>query len=241
MSWTKILLYKSYPAGHRLVNDFIKIKRKNIVVRGWSRFSPSNSLLAEKELQRDIDIWNAFRSGDKGAFATIYELHFDALYSYGKRFITDETRVEDAIQDLFINLWRSHANVSPVDNIKFYLFRSLRRDIYRITEKEKIFPKVELDAFLREYEHPGEEHIIHDDEKELTQKLVAVLQSLSKRQLEAITLRYYENFSISEIAEIMDVSDKTVRNTLHNSLTLLRKNSRLFYTVFKLALAFIWH
>lgn len=192
-------------------------------------------------MQRDIDIWNAFRSGDKGAFATIYELHFGALYSYGKRFMADETRVEDAIQDLFINLWRGHANVSPVDNIKFYLFRSLRRDIYRITEKEKVFPKVELDAFLHEYEHPGEELTIHDDEKELTQKLVAVLQSLPKRQLEAITLRYYENFSISEIAEIMDVSDKTVRNTLHNSLTLLRKNSRLFYTVFELALAFIWH
>ncbi|ACT93525.1 RNA polymerase sigma factor [Dyadobacter fermentans] len=192
-------------------------------------------------MQRDIDIWNAFRSGDKDAFATIYALYFDALYSYGKRFIADETRVEDAIQDLFINLWRSHANVSPVDNIKFYLFRSLRRDIYRITEKEKNFPKVELDAFLHEYDLPGEEHSIHDEEKELTQKLAAVLQNLPKRQLEAITLRYYENFSISEIAEIMDVSDKTVRNTLHNSLTLLRKNSRLFYTVFELALAFIWH
>ncbi|SEJ66637.1 Sigma-70 region 2 [Dyadobacter sp. SG02] len=191
-------------------------------------------------MQRDTDIWNAFRSGDKEAFATIYALHFDALYAYGKRFIADETRVEDAIQDLFINLWRGHANVSPVDNIKFYLFRSLRRDIYRITEKEKVFPKVELDAFLHDYDQPEDEPM-HYDEKELTIKLVTVLQSLPKRQLEAITLRYYENFSISEIAVIMEVSDKTVRNTLHNSLTLLRKHSRLFYTVFKLALAFIWH
>lgn len=155
--------------------------------------------------------------------------------------MADGTRVEDAIQDLFINLWRGHANVSPVDNIKFYLFRSLRRDIYRMTEKEKVFPKVELDDLLHGHGHAGEDdHFWHENEAELTQRLLAVLQSLPKRQLEAITLRYYENFSIGEIAEIMEVSDKTVRNTLHNSLTLLRKNARFFYTVFELALALLW-
>jgi len=58
--------------------------------------------------------------------------------------------------------------------------------------------------------------------------------------LEAITLRYYENFGIEEIASIMDISEKTVRNTLHNSLTLLRKNSSLFYTLIKLTLVYLW-
>ena len=169
--------------------------------------------------RHDVEIWNAFRLGDKSAYADIYENHFDALYSYGKKFIPDETQVEDAIQDLFINLWRTREKLSPVDNIKFYLFRSLRRDIRRINEKEKNFEKVDFDSFLFTSDHPGEEHTSHNTDEELTQKLVAILKNLPKRQLEAITLRYYENFSIDEIASIMDVSEKTVRNSLHNSLT----------------------
>ena len=193
-----------------------------------------------QDSQHDIEIWNAFRLGDKSAYAEIYELYFDSLYSYGKKFIDDETQVEDAIQDLFINLWRTRERLSTVDNIKFYLFRSLRRDIRRINEKENIFEKVDFDSFIHTHNHPAEEYSLPDNDKELTQRLVAVLKNLPKRQLEAITLRYYENFSNSEIAEIMDISEKTVRNTLHNSLNLLRKNSNLFYSLIKLALVYLW-
>lgn len=193
-----------------------------------------------QDSQQDTELWNAFRLGDKSAYADIYELYFDSLYSYGRKFIVDETQVEDAIQDLFINLWRTREKLSSVDNIKFYLFRSLRRDIRRINEKENILKKVDFDSFLHTDNHPVEEHNIPDNDKELTQKLVAVLKNLPKRQLEAITLRYYENFSNSEIAAIMDISEKTVRNTLHNSLSLLRKNSNLFYSFLKLALIYLW-
>ena len=190
------------------------------------------------ESRHDVEIWDAFRLGDKSAYAEIYEDQFDALYAYGSKFIADETQVEDAIQDLFINLWRTREKLSSVDNIKFYLFRSLRRDIRRINEKEKALEKIDFDSFLIANEHPGEEYTSHNTDEELTQKLMEVLKNLPKRQLEAITLRYYENFSIEEIALIMDVSEKTVRNTLHNSLTLLRKNSKLFYSLIKLILVY---
>lgn len=190
--------------------------------------------------QHDVEIWNAFRLGDKSAYAKIYEDYFDALYAYGRKFIPDATQVEDAIQDLFINLWRTREKLSSVDNIKFYLFRSLRRDIRRISEKEKSIEKIDFDGFLFANEHPGEEYTSHHTDEELTQKLMQILKNLPKRQLEAITLRYYENFGIEEIASIMDVSEKTVRNTLHNSLTLLRKNSNLLYSLIKITMVYFW-
>lgn len=188
----------------------------------------------------DTAIWNAFRLGDKSAYAEIYELYFDSLYSYGKKFMVDQTQVEDAIQDLFIRLWRTREGLSTVDNIKFYLFLSLRRDIRRINEKEKAVDKIDFESFLITDNHPAYEYGTDDTERELTHKLVAILKNLPKRQLEAITLRYYENFSIPEIASIMDVSEKTVRNTLHNSLTLLRKNSNLLYSFIQLILIYLW-
>lgn len=186
--------------------------------------------------QHETDIWNAFRQGDQDAYARIYELYFSSLYSYGQRFVSDQTQVEDAIQDLFVNLWRSRERLSPVDNIKFYLFRSLRRDLHRLTEKTKRLEEVDFENFLFTGQHPAEDFAsLHTDE-ELAQKLKEILQTLPKRQLEAITLRFYDNFSIEEIASMMEVSEKTVRNTLHNSMLLLRRSSRLFYTLIELML-----
>lgn len=188
----------------------------------------------------DAEQWDAFRLGDKSAYAQIYERYFDALYSYGKRFVLDHTQVEDAIQDLFINLWRTREKLSAVDNIKFYLFRSLRRDIRRLSEKEKFSETIDLENLLLINEYPAEEQASPESQDELTQRLIAILKNLPKRQLEAIMLRYYENFGIDEIASIMNVSEKTVRNTLHNSITLLRKNSNLFYPLLKLAAIYFW-
>ncbi len=192
------------------------------------------------QTHRDLELWNAFRQGDKAAYAQIYELYFEVLYAYGKKFLHDETQIEDAIQDLFINIWRTRENLSEVDNIKFYLFRSLRRDFQRIGQKEKQVEKVDLEAInLLGFETLEEGPDLFDDPL-LGRKLAKVLETLPKRQLEAINLRYYENFSISEIADIMNISNKTVRNTLTNSLNLLRKHLNLICYLAILTFLLIW-
>ena len=61
----------------------------------------------------DCTIWKDLLKGDKNALASIYSDHFDKLYNYGCRISKDAGIVEDAIQDLFIELWnRTSGNVS---------------------------------------------------------------------------------------------------------------------------------
>ena len=156
----------------------------------------------------------------------IYQLHYRALYGYGKKFGVQESVVEDAIQDLFINLWQTKSNLSLVNNIKYYLFRCLRRDLHRVHLKEERMESMNEQALQEALPLLFEDFVFQPEEteSELAAKLVALLKKLPKRQLEAITLRYYENFSSKEIAAIMEVSEKTVRNTLHNALVFLRES-----------------
>jgi RNA polymerase sigma factor (sigma-70 family) len=191
----------------------------------------------KQQISRDDELWDSFKSGNQEAFASIYRLHYQALYSYGKRFLVDDALVEDAVQDLFIILWRTRANLSSVTNIKYYLFRSLRRDIHRISNKERRFEKADMETFLNSYDLLSEDRAFEEDEDTLAHKLSGVLQRLPKRQHEAILLRYYENFSVPEIADLMGISEKTVRNTLFNAIAQLRQNAR-FLTHFVELLAF---
>jgi RNA polymerase sigma factor (sigma-70 family) len=180
--------------------------------------------LDQSKSQEEI-LWKALKQGDKSAFGQLYELHYRALYDYGYRLLSDRAQVEDAIQDLFIQLWRTRQNLAEVQYVKFYLFRALRRDIARVSEKRKFFQPMDVEQL---FSGEPEQYYFEQDEQEriLTHKLMRMLRQLPERQLEVITLRFFENFKTEEIAEIMGISEKSVRNTLYKALSHLRENTR---------------
>lgn len=176
--------------------------------------------------------------GDREAFARIFELHYRQLYSYGKQFLVDVSLTEDAIQDLFINLWRTRENLSEVDNIKFYLFRSLRRNIRRLSERQQRTQQKDILMASADESRliQTPDFVNGDDESMLTRRLNALIEDLPRRQREVVRLRYYQNFSTEEISLIMGVTEKTVRNTLFNAMTSLRGSSNLLKACLGMAL-----
>ncbi|WP_373511729.1 RNA polymerase sigma factor [Persicitalea sp.] len=192
-------------------------------------------------LPNDLEIWDKFRAGDRAAFARIFELHYGQLYSYGKQFLTDVSLTEDAIQDLFISLWRTRENLSQVDNIKFYLFRCLRRNIRRISQREQRTQSQDIFLVSEDNGHLSQspDFLLGSDEPLLTRRLKAIVAELPKRQREVVMLRYYENFDTDEIALIMGITEKTVRNTLFNAMTTLRSSTSLLKVCLGMALFFL--
>ena len=58
--------------------------------------------------QPDIDLWNAYKEGDKDAFGVLFKRHFSSLFQYGIKLCSDRTVVEDCIQELFTELWQNN-------------------------------------------------------------------------------------------------------------------------------------
>ncbi len=63
-------------------------------------------------------VWEAFRDGDRDAFAQVYDEHAPPLIVYGIRVSGDEGLTRDVVQDLFIELWRSRARLQPVVSVR---------------------------------------------------------------------------------------------------------------------------
>src|SRR5688572_17426542 len=76
-------------------------------------------------------LWEAFRRGNRVAFGEIYSNYGAALLAYGSRITPDHKLVEDCLQDLFVELWKSKENLSSTTSIKFYLFKAIRHKIFR--------------------------------------------------------------------------------------------------------------
>ncbi|MEI7583069.1 sigma-70 family RNA polymerase sigma factor [Runella sp.] len=176
--------------------------------------------------ETDLELWQAFKSGSREAFAQIYNQHIQDLLSYGYRVTSDRQLIKDSVQDLFLHLWRSRENLMDTDSIRFYLYRSLRNWIVRNSEKnnhtaidsadlfENIIGELSFEDDLIADEHLTEQHL----------RLKHAIQQLPKRQQEIIQLRYYHDFSFDEITVMMDINNQSVRNLLHRAITELRQH-----------------
>ena len=174
---------------------------------------------------KDIALWQAFKGGDRDAFAKIYNLFIEDLLSYGYRVTNDRQLIRDSIQDLFLHLWHTRENLTDTDSIRFYLYVSLRNRILRNIEKHNHTSIDTQDLFenIIGVLSVEDELITTEQYSEQIIQLKRAIQQLPKRQQEIIQLRYYHDFSFEEIAEMMQINNQSVRNLLHRAITELRQ------------------
>jgi RNA polymerase sigma factor (sigma-70 family) len=175
-----------------------------------------------KELS-DLDLWRLFLQGDGQVFALIFDTYSDMLYRYGCAITPHTEVVEDSIQDIFIELWHTRTRLKDTDNIRYYLFKVLRRKIYR-----NLDVRVDLMDNFNHIDFESQESIetlIIDIENQ-TQRLETlkkILIQLPRRQREVIELRFYQGFSYEQIADITEINLQSVHNNMHRALTALRQ------------------
>jgi RNA polymerase sigma-70 factor (ECF subfamily) len=175
--------------------------------------------------EQEQTLWKDMISGNKKSFEDLYNQYFQALINYGFRITKNENLIEDAVQELFISIWNNRTNLSEVNEVKFYLFRSLKNRILRQLEKD-IFDKSEdVDVYLDLLISISEEQKKIDSEQldanlDTLQRAIA---HLPIRQQEVINLKYYHDFTLDEIAKLMNVNKQSVSNLLFRSYAILRK------------------
>ena len=170
-------------------------------------------------------LWDAFRGGEAPALAALFEAFYDALFAYGRKLTGDEELVKDSIQDLFQKLWRRRGGVRSVQVVKAYLFKALRRhlgDETKLLRRHRHLLPAYSDSFEVTYSH--EEFLIAEQrDAEQRARLLGALNGLSKRQREALYLKFFDGFSYERIAEVMALNTQSVRNLIFNALKAIRQ------------------
>lgn len=184
----------------------------------------SNSLKSD---ETDLLLWQRFRGGDETAFAVIFDRFSPVLYRYGSSITVHKDIVEDSIQDSFVDIWRTKERLSDTDNIGFYLFKVIRRKIYKNLQSKQLSSEDALDDLLintlSNIENSVETTLIANESEAQRRHIIAnVIVQLPPRQREVIELRFYQGFSYEQIADIMGINLQSVHNNVHRALNFLR-------------------
>ncbi|SDL86089.1 RNA polymerase sigma factor, sigma-70 family [Catalinimonas alkaloidigena] len=177
----------------------------------------------------ELHLWQQFRAGQRAALAQLFHTYYKSLYNYGLKIIQDDALVEDAIQEMFLDLWRGRQKLSgEIRSVKLYLIISFRRTLLRRKSRFQVFASRQPVETLHGLAPSGEEVLIRNQTDAYREQLVRQeLIALPQRQREVIHLRFYQELSFDEIADLMQMNVQSVRNLLFRALTRLRKNQTL--------------
>ncbi len=176
----------------------------------------------------DNDLWSGVLDGSEAAFELLYHRYFNDLYAYGFSLLPEEEGVNDAIQDLFLEIWRKREVLSQARSVKFYLLGSLRRRVHRI-QKPMYLNSRKLDGIPESHlpTHNSPETLFSEKEEGILQsdKLKNWLAQLPPRQREALELHYYHDLPYAQVAELLEIKEQSARNLVQKALTILRRIS----------------
>ena len=178
----------------------------------------------ENQVNSDTILWNNFKKGDEDAFRLIYNNHVQLLFNFGCNFTHDKELVKDCIHDVFIELTKYRSKLGQTDNIKLYLFKSLKREIVRSLNKDKLFSTIDNENIPFNYPGLNDDKQTEDEFEERHQNLETALEILTSRQKEALFLKFVSGLSYEELSVVMKLNYQSARNLVFRGLEKLRES-----------------
>jgi len=180
---------------------------------------------AFKKIKESLLI-DRLKKGDPDAFAQIYDSFVDHIYRYIFFKVSDQHIAEDLTSNTFLKCWEYiRDEKKEIENIKAFLYRIARNlviDYYRTrTETTELSAAVGMGD--QKLPLPDELISISQD----TNMLLKTLTKLPDDYNDLITLRYIEEYSIREIADILGKTENNVRVTLHRAIQALKNKINL--------------
>lgn len=169
----------------------------------------------------DAGLWKSFCAGDEESFIKLYEQYYNAFFVWGCKWLGGEQDfVKDQLHDFFIYIWERRDKLSLDINVKAYLLTSFRRQLFYHWKKHK---KIESASEFSDFPESDEAELLQAElVMEQFSKLEKALTLLSPAQKEVVELRFLQNKSLQEIADLKNTTIRTTYNLLHRGLSKLR-------------------
>lgn len=183
---------------------------------------------------------NKMRQGDHAAFRSFFEYFYPKMMALACRFV-DEQVAKDLVHDTFTTYWEKKELIDA-QNLQSFLYKCLQNSCLNYLKHQCVIEeyeaqiriaKVRID-FLCESTDRNEvfEQIQDQNLHEIIENSV---RKLPPRTAEAFRLCYYHGLSHKEIANVMNISSRTVETHIRHAILCLRddlKDTLLLFAVF---------
>lgn len=171
----------------------------------------------------DLDLVKRLQLNEEEALTIIYKEYWEIMYMAAYNLVKDRSVCEDIVQEVFISLWQRREKLQIKTSLKSYLYTSTVYKVYDHFSKNKKMLKDELfDNFENKIEASNPEtKLMHE---ELIRHLDAIVDSLPDKCREVYKLSRENMLSNKEIAEQLNISQRTVEGHISKALKILKES-----------------
>jgi len=158
--------------------------------------------------------------GNKKAFTDFYTQYFKRLLIESDKYVKDIYVAEEIVQDVFLKIWERSDDLTQIQSIKSYLYRSVINASINYVNRQKNL-ELHHQKIVDEFTEDQADQL--DEENELIVLLYDEIEKLPPKCKEIFKMNRFERLKYREIALKLDLSEKTVENHIGNALKLLRE------------------
>ncbi|NBC02944.1 MAG: RNA polymerase sigma-70 factor [Bacteroidetes bacterium] len=177
----------------------------------------------------DDQFWiENIQSGDERAFEILFKKYYLPLTRFVWRYVSSKAIAEELIQELFTILWekRDEWDMDTEKSIRSYLYKSARNLALNHIKHHEIKDKYDSE-WMEQKENPEINFRDEYREERIRKAIAQAIEELPPRGKMTYKLHRYDGLTYQEIADVMDVSVKTVESQMTRTLKTLRE--RLSY------------
>ena len=165
----------------------------------------------------------------KAQFEKLFKAHFSYLCNFAQQYVEDADTAQDICQRVFITLWEKRSEIDSQKSIKSYLFTAVRnRCLNYIRDNKKYRSKI-LDIDCGDFEMGIEEDYF--EAEELQNRIKNALDQLPEKCRKVFEMSRFQQMKYREIAEELNISQKTVEAHMTKAMKELRKQLKEFVAI----------
>lgn len=156
----------------------------------------------------------------------MFETYYNPLLRFAYRFVKSESIAEGLVQDVFLWIWENREAWNVEGNLKTYLFRAVKYKAIDYWRKEQTKA-----TFLEQLSFESENRssldlsqMYNEDVDEFAKAVQITIEELPERPRLIYKLNRLEGLTYLEIADVLEISVKTVESHMSRAIGILKNN-----------------
>jgi RNA polymerase sigma-70 factor (ECF subfamily) len=168
-----------------------------------------------------IELSRRLKAADHKAFEELFNFFQQPIYRFLLYKIKDPMVAEDLLQEVFVNLWKSRANLNENRSIKNYLYTIADNLVLNYIRHRQVVMRHELTSEARIFTNTDNPQFIIE-EAEWNRAVAKAIESLPELTREIFLMSRIEDLSYQEIADRLSITAKAVEGHIVKALRMLR-------------------
>lgn len=176
-----------------------------------------------KNYKSEKHLVEKIREGDENAFEELFFEYFYDLCSYALQMTKSNEIAEDIVQEVYYKIWKRRQSWELNSSLKAYLFQSVRNEALNQINHKKFRKNLRGEFASGEKQRITQPDDRKQPNKKLLRQIWAIVSEMPQRRRSVFVLYRKHGLSYKEIAEVLDLSRKTVENHMGLALNDIRE------------------